>query len=258
MKTILIFGLALLVALQGVDAKSEGEAEKLTVLITGANRGLGLALSRQFAAGNYHVIGTARSPEKATDLKEVVDEVLPLDVTSEESIKSLAQVLEGRVIDILINNAGYFGPTLSVGKTATLKDLTTSEVLDTFAVNAAGPIFVTRGLLPNLQASHRPKVIVISSRSGILTGKARGANAYGYRISKTAVNRAVRLLAADPSLKEAIVVALAPGHNQTDMGGKKARLRPEESMALLKTRIEELTKEHHGRFWYYDGKELPW
>ena len=258
---IFLFGfLDLAAAEDAVERESVDEelAQKGTILITGANRGLGLALSRRFAADNYYVIGTARSPEKAVELKEVADEVLALDVTSDESIKALGEALGGKPIDILVNNAGYFGPTQSVGKTAPLKALTRSEVLDCFAVNSAGPLFVTQGLLPNLQAAKRPKVIVISSRSGIITGKARSANAYGYRISKTAVNRAVQIMASDPALKKGIVVALAPGHNQTDMGGENAKLNPEESMGFVKQRIEELKKKHNGGFWYYDGKRLPW
>ena len=94
------------------------------------------------------------------------------------------------LIDILVNNAGYFGPTLGLGtdreKSATLKNLTRDEVLDCFAVNAAGSIFVTQALMPNLNASKQAKVVVISSRSGIINQK-RHVGAYGYRISKTAV-----------------------------------------------------------------------
>lgn len=243
-------------------ANEEAGATKETVLITGANRGLGLALSKEFAADNYYVIGTARSPEKATELKEVADEVLQLDVTSDESIKALAKSLNGKTIDILVNNAGYFGPTLGLGsereKSAQLKNLTRSEILDCFAVNSAGPIFVTQGLLPNLLAAKQPKVVVISSRSGIMNKKT-GPGAYGYRISKTAVNRAVKIMATDKSLGKCIIVALAPGHNKTDMGGSRANLLdPSESMKLVKTRIEEFTKKHNGRFWYYTGEELPW
>ena len=254
----------LLGSLASCNAEPEEKAEpKLTVLITGANRGLGLALSKHYAADNYHVIGTARSPEKATELAEVADEVLPLDVTSDESIKALAASLEGKTVDILINNAGYFGPTKGLGpgreKSAQLKDLTRDEVLDTFAVNSAGPIFVTQGLLPNLLASKQPKIIMMSSRSGIIN-QSRGAGAYGYRISKTAINRAMKIMSNDKSLAKCIIVCIAPGHNQTDMGGNRAKLLdPNESMKLVKQRITELTKkEHHGRFWYYDGKELPW
>ncbi|MGD7654717.1 MAG: SDR family oxidoreductase [Verrucomicrobiales bacterium] len=240
---------------------AESGADKQTVLITGANRGLGLELSRQFAADDYYVIGTARSPEKATELKQVADEVLQLDVTSDESIKGLAKALDGKAIDILVNNAGYFGPTLGLGstreKSATLETLTRSEVLDCFAVNAAGPIFVTQGLIPNLLASEQPKVVVISSRSGIIN-QSRNAGAYGYRISKTAVNRAVKIMSVDKALRNAIVVAIAPGHNRTDMGGDRAKLTPEESMKMVKGLIETLTPKHDGGFWYYDGKELPW
>lgn len=207
------------------------------------------------------MIGTARSPEKAVELKTVAKEVIQLDVTSDESIKGFSKALQGKPIDILVHNAGYFGPTLGLGternKSATLKNLTRNEVLDCFAVNAAGPIFVTQALVPNLNASKQAKIIVISSRSGIINQK-RNAGAYGYRISKTAVNRAMRIMAADKSLGNAIVVSVAPGHNKTDMGGDRAKLTPQESMQHVKKLIEGLTKKHDGRFWFYDGKELPW
>ena len=239
----------------------EAKDTKGTVLITGANRGLGLELSKQFAADNYYVIGTARTPKKATELKAVADEVLQLDVTSDESIKGLSNALNGKTIDILVNNAGYLGPTLGFGpgreKTPTLKNLTRGEVLDCFAVNSAGPIFVTQGLMPNLLASKQPKIIVISSRSGIVN-QDRSAGAYGYRISKTAVNRAVKIMSVDKTLGNAIVVAIAPGHNKTDMGGKRAKLTPDESMKKVKILIEGLTKKHDGGFWFYNGEELPW
>jgi len=258
---LFVFGL-LVGSFTAVNANPEEttKTERKTVLITGANRGLGLALSKQYAKDDYYVIGTARSPERAIELKEVADEVLALDVTSDESIKNLSAVLKDRTIDILVNNAGYFGPTLGLGKekSATLKELTRKEVLDCFAVNTAGPIFVTQGLLPNLLAAKEPKIVIISSQSGIMNKKT-GAGAYGYRISKTAANRAMKIMASDKSLRKCIIVAIAPGHNRTDMGGTKAKLLdPNQSMKFVKSRIEELTKKHHGGFWYYDGKELPW
>ena len=253
-----LFSAALLCT--AINAQTD-QTPKKTVLITGANRGLGLELSKQFAADGYYVIGTARSPEKAVELKTIAKEVIQLDVTSDENIKGFAKALQGKPIDILVHNAGYFGPTLGLGterdKSATLKNLTRNEVLDCFAVNAAGPIFVTQALVPNLNASKQAKIIVISSRSGIINQK-RNAGAYGYRISKTAVNRAMRIMAADKSLGNAIVVSVAPGHNKTDMGGDRAKLTPQESMQHVKKLIENLTKKHDGRFWFYDGKELPW
>lgn len=253
--------LAIFLLYSFAESQAQQFEKKATILITGANRGLGLELSRQFADDGYHVIGTARSTEKATELKKVAAEVLQLDVTSDESIKALANALDGKTIDILVNNAGYFGPTLGLGtereKSSTLKALTRSEVLDCFAVNAAGPLFVTQGLTPNLLLSKQPKVIIISSRSGIIN-QGRNAGAYGYRISKTAVNRAVKIMSVDKALGNSVVVAIAPGHNKTDMGGKQAKLTPGQSMKMVKTLIENLTKKHNGGFWYYDGKKLPW
>jgi len=266
---VLMFSVSYAQEIKGEDlaknqaSKDEGSKmeAKQTVLITGANRGLGLELSKQFAADGYHVIGTARSPEKAIELKEVASEVLALDVTSDESIQAMAETLKGKPVDILVHNAGYFGPTKGLGptndKSSTLKELTRAEVLDCFAVNSAGPLFVTQGLIPNLNASKKPKIIIISSRSGIIN-QTRNAGAYGYRISKTAANRAVKIMSVDKALKGAVVVAVAPGHNRTDMGGVKAKLSPEVSMKAVKARIEEFTKKHNGRFIYYDGKELPW
>jgi len=122
----------------------------------------------------------------------------------------------------------------------------------------AGPLFVTQALIPNLQLSETPKVINISSRAGIISKGATGGRAYGYRISKTGVNRATLIMAGDPALKGSIVIALAPGHNKTDMGSERGKLDPTVSMKKVKSLIQGLTKKHHGGFWYYDGKRVQW
>ncbi|MFD2157318.1 SDR family oxidoreductase [Rubritalea tangerina] len=232
-------------------------ATQKTVLITGANRGLGLELTKHFVNDGYHVIGTARKPDKATELKTTKAEIIQLDVTSDQSIASMANSLKGRTIDILINNAGYFGPKLMTEKPATLKDLTKKEMQDCLAVNTLGPIFVTQALLPNLQKSSQPIVVNMSTRASILTHKT-GGNAYGYKVSKTALNMVTRTMAADPSLRGAIVISLAPGHNKTDMGTHWANLDPTQSMAKVKTLITSLTPKHHGGFWFFDGSPRPW
>jgi NAD(P)-dependent dehydrogenase (short-subunit alcohol dehydrogenase family) len=232
-------------------------AETKTVLITGANRGLGLELAKQFIADGHEVIGTARKPEKATDLKALKAEVVQLDVTSEESIESMVNILNGKKIDILINNAGYFGPKLMTEKPDRLDKLTRKEMELCIEVNTLGPLFVTQALVPNLKKSPNPVVVNMSTRSAILNARSPG-RAYGYRVSKTALNMVTRTMAGDPTLKGFIVISLAPGHNKTDMGTHRANLNPEESMPKVKNLILTLTPKHHGGFWFYDGSTRPW
>ena len=233
-------------------------AEK-NVLITGANRGLGLEFAKQYKAAGYTVYGTARKPEKAKELKEAGVTVLQLDVTDAESITAMAKKLEGKPIDILINNAGYFGPKLMTEKMDNLKTLTPQEMETCFKVNTMGPLFVTQALLPNLNLSKQPfkKVINISTRASILKNGV-GGYAVGYRTSKAALNMATKSMAATLRKEKYIVISLAPGHNKTDMGTTRANLNPKDSIAKIITLIDGLKPEQTGRFWFYTGKELPW
>ena len=233
------------------------EKKALTVLVTGANRGLGLEMVRAFSADGYTVIGTARKPEAAADLKATGATVVKLDVTSEEDIAAMAKTLEGKRIDIVINNAGYFGPNLMTEKMDNLSTLTREEMTRCMNVNTLGPLFVTQALLPNLRLSKSPKVINISTRSAILGAPSAGA-AYGYRVSKTALNMVTRTMAGDGAMRGFMVVSIAPGHNKTHMGTERANLDPAESMKKVKHLIENLKPEHHGGFWFYDGTRRPW
>eukprot|EP00903_Cladosiphon_okamuranus_P003637 g3635.t1 len=202
----------------------------------------------------YHVIGTARSPEKATELKATGAKIMKLDVTSEEDIAALAKALEGTKLDILINNAGYFGPTLSVGKdVARINNLTREEMLDCFTVNTMGPIFLSQALLPSLKLSQSPRIINISTRSSQLS--TNRPKAWGYGVSKAGLNMVTNNLHGELAKQGFIVISLAPGHNQTDMGN--GDLKPEESIGKMIPLIENLSRKQSGRFWYYDGTELP-
>lgn len=224
-----------------------------TVLITGANRGLGLELVKHFVADGYKVIGTARKPEKATDLKATSAIIVKLDVTSEEDIAAMVTTLKGQKIDILINNAGYFGPKLMTEEVDDFETVTRKEVEDCFAVNTMGPMFVTQALLPNLRLSKEKKVINISTRAA-----SPGGRFYGYRISKTALNMLTRCMSVDKGMKGFIVIAIAPGHNKTDMGTERGKLDPKVSMKKVKDLIEGLERKDHGKLWFYDGSPMKW
>jgi len=232
------------------------DEKKGSILITGANRGLGLELVKQFIGDNYLVYGTARNPESATELKATGATVLQLDVTSQESIEEMAAALEGQPIDILFNNAGYFGPNKIGEKMDGIDSITREEIEACFAVNTMGPIFVTQALMPNLRAGKSKKVINMSTRSSMIS-KSRGG-AWGYRVSKAALNMVTSTLNGEIGKEGFIVASVAPGHNITDMGTERAKMAPEESMPKLKAVIEKLTKKQSGGFWYYTGERLAW
>ena len=239
--------LALAFALTSVPACAAEDSgkEATTVLITGANRGIGLQFAEQYAAQGFHVIGTARKPDKATELKESGAEVLPLDVTQDESIQALAETLKDRRIDILINNAGFKGLKRN-----------RADLMKSFDVNAAGPFLVSDALIPNLKLSKKPMIINISSQQAQLEGGAAPMN--GYSISKTALNMVTRNFHALYSKDGFIVVSIEPGWNRTDMGGQDAPLDPKESVAKVIKIISSLTPEQSGKFFAYTGKERPW
>ena len=240
---------------QGQDTPETPETQK-SVLITGANRGLGLELAKQFLGDGYLVYGTARKPEEAVELKETGATVVALDVTSEESIAAMAETLKGKPIDILINNAGYFGPNAIGTKMNGIDSLTRKEMELCYQINTMGPIFVTQALMPNLRASKGKKIINMSTRSSIISRK--GGSAMGYRVSKAGLNMFTRTLHFELHKKGFIVAVVAPGHNKTDMGTNRGNLKPEDSMPQLKKVIEELTPKQSGQLWYYDGSKLPW
>jgi len=237
--------LVVLFTATGVHAEDTSGDDQLTVLVTGANRGLGLEYVKQYQAAGHQVIGTARKPAEAVELKATGAEVVKLDVTSDEDIAGMAKTLKGRRIDILINNAGYLG-----------REQTREAMTLSFSVNTLGPLFVSRALIPNLSLSDSPKIINVSSRAGRLTdGTGRMT---GYAISKTAVNMVTRNLHSQLGKKGFIIISLAPGRNQTAMGGKGAPLKPEESVPMIIKLIESLNASQSGGFWYYDGTELEW
>lgn len=227
------------------------EATKGTVLVTGANRGIGLALARKFKAAGYTVLGTARKPDEAAELTTLGVQVLALDVASGDSVRALATKLTGKPIDILINNAGVSN------RGGGLEQLDFDDVERTLAVNTIGPMRVTQALLPNLRLGSRKIVASISSRLASIELNTSGGY-YGYRESKTALNQFMRTLGAELRAEGFICVALSPGWVRTDMGGSSAPLSPEESAAGLFTVIDGLAPDKTGSFLSYEGAVLPW
>jgi NAD(P)-dependent dehydrogenase (short-subunit alcohol dehydrogenase family) len=235
----------------GGSAPSAPPSGKGTVLVTGANRGIGLALAKEFRAAGYEVIGTARNPEEAKELAATGARVVALDVTSAESVRALAERLKGQPIDILVNNAG-------VGlRNDSIDTLDIAEVERVLAVNTIGPMRVTQALLPNLRLGSRKVVASISSRLASIELNTSG-DYIGYRESKTALNQFMRTLSVELKGEGFICVALSPGWVRTDMGGSSATLSPEESAAGLRSVIEGLTPAKSGSFFSYDGATLPW
>ena len=245
--------LALLTLAAASSARQEDGASRFagkTVVVTGANRGLGLEFAAQYAAAGARVVGTARRPDEATALAATGARVLPLDVTDEASVAALAAALGDAPVHLLINNAGVSGRSWS--------DLSRAErtrrVLD---VNTLGPIRVTEALLPNLLAAEGAVVVNVSSRLGSLAENTTGGYP-GYRESKAALNMFTRSLAAEHAAAGLVAVSVSPGWVRTDMGGPGAALEPEESIGGLRAVIEGLGAEQSGRFWNNDGRELDW
>lgn len=217
------------------------------VVVTGANRGIGLELVRQFAARGDEVIAACRTASPAlSDLG--VDVYEGADVSDAASVERFASAISGRSIDILLNNAGIFSRE-------TLDDLNWERMRKTFEVNALGPLRVTKALLRNLKDG--AKVAIVSSRVGSVGDNSSGGN-YGYRMSKAAVNMAGVNLAHDLKPRGIAVVLLHPGYVKTDLTGGGGNIEAHESARGMIARIDELGMEKTGSFMHAEGYELPW
>jgi len=225
------------------------------VLITGANRGIGLGLAQKFLVEGYEVIAGMRHPDGARCIWELESEFpgklssIELDVTSAASIKSAVQKVEGH-LDILINNAGVL-PNGSAG----FSDLKEEDLLKAFAVNTMGPVKITQAFLPKILESANPKVINISTKVASISDNA-GGGSYAYRMSKTALNMINKNLSIE--FPEVVFAVLHPGWVKTDMGGENAILDVIDSTNGMYNVIAGLDKKSTGKFYNYDGTEIPW
>ncbi len=222
-----------------------------TTLVTGANRGIGLELTRVLLAKGHEVIACCRTAGPALHATGARIET-GIEVSNPRSIDELAARLQGTKIDWLINNAGI----LSMDSIA---ELDFEAIRQQFEVNALGPLHVTSKLLPRLGRGSR--VILITSRMGSIADNGSGG-AYGYRMSKAALNMAGSSLAKDLRSEGIAVGILHPGMVATDMtvrfGRNSSMQTPHDAAAQLVERIDELTMESSGSFRHANGEPLPW
>jgi NAD(P)-dependent dehydrogenase (short-subunit alcohol dehydrogenase family) len=224
-----------------------------TVLITGANRGVGLEFARQYADAGWRVIATCRDPELARALKALEGDVRrhALDVANDDQIAALARNLADLPIDLLINNAGIGGPHDTFG------DSDAAAWLKVLRVNAIAPLHMAERFLANLERGQRKLIVNITSRMGSLADNA-GGGSYMYRTSKAALNMVTRTMANDLRPRGITVIAVSPGWVKTDMGGVNALITAGESVGEMRAKIDTLTLADSGHFFNYDGRALPW
>jgi NAD(P)-dependent dehydrogenase (short-subunit alcohol dehydrogenase family) len=252
--------LALLLALPAAAAGTT-PAYVPTVLITGANRGIGLEYVRQYSARGWKVIATCRDPEGAAELRELASGqplivVEKLDVSDLAAIDALAAKLAGQPVDILVNNAGITGDMRNqmFGK---MNWPVYDQVLRT---NVIGPLKMAEAFLPHVEAGQQKKIVNVSSSQGSI-GSVDGGRLYFYRSSKAALNMEMANLAVQLRGKGIAVALINPGPVDTDMmaGLPKRMLRSKETAVADLIRVtDQLKLDNSGRFWNYSGELLPW
>lgn len=227
-----------------------------SVLITGANRGIGLEFARQYAAAGWRVEAGCRQPERATDLRRLSERhpelrVHALDVVDPASVSALARTLASDAIDLLINNAGVSGP-----KGQRFGGIDYDGWLDTLRVNALGPMRVCEAFVEQVARSERKLIVAITSGMGSIGDSSGGY--YAYRTSKAALNMAMHNVALDLKPRGIIAVVINPGWVQTDMGTSRATITPEESITAMRAIFERLTPDDSGKFLNYRGGTYEW
>lgn len=226
-----------------------------TILITGANRGIGLEYVKQYAKEGHQVYATVRDPAQASALQQLAAEqsnvqVLALDVADVTAIRDLAGQLSAITVDTLISNAGTY-PESRFGKTDP------QAWLHAFQVNTLTTYYLAEAFLPQLRRASQPKLIAMTSKMGSIEDNSSGGE-YIYRSSKTALNMVVKSLALDLREFNIAVAALHPGWVRTDMGGPNGLIDAETSVRGLRQVIDALSCAQSGSFIAYDGQAIPW
>ncbi|EGR1585343.1 SDR family oxidoreductase [Vibrio parahaemolyticus] len=228
-----------------------------TVFITGANRGLGLELVKQYAQRGWHVIACCRDINSAVELSLLslaypTIRIHTLDVSNEFHILALTEKFADTAIDVLIHNAGVSGDECE-----SLGNMGQNEWINVLKVNTIAPMLITQALLNSILASEDKTIIGMTSILASIDDNRSGGR-YSYRASKAALNQIIKSLACELSEVGVKTMAIHPGWVQTDMGGKDGKVTVEESVEGMLNVIDNLKLKHSGSFFVYDGTQLPW
>lgn len=229
----------------------------MRVVITGANRGIGLELTRQLLARGDDVEAAVRRPEAAAELRKITTgratlRVHGCDVADADSVSELARSIGDVPVDALINNAAVWG-----GEHQSLKDLDFDEAMRTYQINALGPLRVTLALLPQLRRGEGRRVLHLTSGMGSIEDNSSGGS-YGYRMAKAALNMMAKNLAIDLRGERIASAVINPGWVQTDMGGSRAPTPVAASVRGILAQLDALTLERSGQFLDWKGGTYPW
>ena len=226
-----------------------------TVLITGANRGIGLEFSRQYAMDGWRVLACSRNPspglEKLSAQHPERVKMHALNVTDPEGIERLGQLLSEESIDLLINNAGIYPDSGGFGHTDYEK------WMQAFKVNTMAPLKMAEVFVRQVASSERKTIATLTSKMGSLSDNDSGGE-YLYRTSKAAANMVTKSLSIDLKPSGITAVALHPGWVKTDMGGPSALISVEKSVSGMRQVLARITSADSGKFIAYDGMEIPW
>ncbi|MCH8012428.1 MAG: SDR family oxidoreductase [Candidatus Marinimicrobia bacterium] len=225
----------------------------MNIFITGANRGIGLEFVKQYTSRGERVLAGCRNPEKAKKLRRLLptNHIISLDIADSNSISESVTIVKQHFthLNLFINNAGI------IGKKGNPESINQEDMLDTYNVNAVGPVILTKQLKSLLVSG--AKVVNISSQMGSIEDNSSGGY-YAYRMSKAALNMASKNLYLELRKKEIIVLALHPGWVRTDMGGIVAPLSVKKSVNSMIDVIDDAKYHQSGQFLRYDGDVLPW
>lgn len=229
-----------------------------TVLVTGANRGLGLEFCRQYAEAGWKVLACCRHPEKARELRALQGRhpalsIHALDVADFAGVDRLSRELAMESVDVLLCNAGVY-PDQESNRFGALDY---RKWLDGFIVNTQSPVKLAEAFLPQVKRSERRLIVAVSSLLGSMTGNTSGGSIL-YRSTKAGLNAAMKSLALDLASQGIGVLILHPGWVKTDMGGENAPTQPFESIAGMRRVIDNFMPADSGRFVNFSGESVPW